>query len=105
MFKTLMLLLTLLALGQSVTAFDRDQIDRLTKAASYTFDRICELHNPDPFFDEGVSPFILCFDVVDDLLNPMLYHRSWPTSSTLLPTISTPFLAVTTTRKPLSMAE
>lgn len=54
MFKTLMLL-TLLALGQSVSAFDRDQIDGLTKAASYTFDRICELHNPDPFFDEGVS--------------------------------------------------
>jgi len=54
MLKTL-ILLTLLVLGPLVSAFDRDHIELLTKAASYTFDQICELHNPDPFFDERVS--------------------------------------------------
>lgn len=49
------LFFTLLALGPVVSAFDREHIELLTKAASYTFDRICELHNPDPFFDEFVS--------------------------------------------------
>ncbi len=54
MLKTLMLL-TLLALRPLVSAFDHKHIELLTKAASYTFDQICELHNPDPFFDEEVS--------------------------------------------------
>ena len=49
------MVLTLLALGPLVSAFDRNHIELLTKAAAYTFDQICELHNPDPFFDETVS--------------------------------------------------
>lgn len=42
-----------------VSAFDPAAIEPLTKAARYTFERICELPNPDPFFDERVPCYSL----------------------------------------------
>lgn len=50
--------LAVLALGPLLRltwALDPTAIGSLIKAATYTFNKICEIHNPDPFFQESVS--------------------------------------------------